>query len=420
MNAVARTLAVVALAAATACTAILGATDVPNQEDGGADATMLGDAGADAPSADARSPGDAPNWACTPDSARCNGLQPQPCNSAGQWADAGAACPYLCTAGVCTGVCTPSSMGCSGLQAQSCNDAGRWVDGMLCTQLCNSGSCTACTPGSDRCNALQPQACNDAGLWANNGGACACGCSAGACAVSYVAEVLCDHPLAYWRLDEASGAAAADQIGAYPGNYNGDVKYGQPGAIQGDPDTCIELNSTGAMSGYVGLSQSLSSMLEFNGQGGQAPFSIEAWIQPTSITSEYRGVLSNEYGAGAKQGYVIYVGGFTSNGTGIGFERFQDGNSTPLQDPSVVTQNSGWYHVVGVYDGSQMILYVNGQAVVSKASSIAIQSFTCTFNIGATHCGATGTNFQGFVDEVAVYGTALSQARVQAHYQAAQ
>ncbi len=442
----------------------LGADAGTGEGDGGprSDATTSSDAGADSNTGT-----DAPNWACTPGTLSCNGRQPLPCTSAGQWGEAGAVCPNVCSAtvdGGCTGVCFPGSTGCDNLQAQTCNDAGQWTNGTLCTQLCNAGSCSACSPGAQQCNALQPQTCDDAGAWQNNGTACpygctggsctgnctsgsvgcsgsqpqtctggswmntgspcACGCNAGTCDTSYVAEVMCDDPIAYWRLDEPSGSTtAADQTNTYPGQYFGDVKFDQPGAIHGDPDTCVTLNSTEPqpMTGYVGVSQTLSEMLEYDGQSGRAPFSLEVWIQPTSVTSEYRGVLSNEYaGTSGKEGYAVYVGGFTSNGTGIGFERFQDGMSTVLQDAGAVTQNTGWYHVVATYDGSEMRLYVNAQQVASGSSSLAIQNFPCTFNIGATHCGAMGTNFQGWVDEVALYSTALSQARIQAHYQAAQ
>src|SRR5208282_3552200 len=126
-----------------------------------------------------------------------------------------------------------------------------------------------------------------------------------------------------------------------------------------------ELNGAGDMSGYVGVSQTLSSMLQFN---GQAPFTLEAWVQPTSVTTEYRGVFSNEYvGSSGKEGYVIYVRS-PAGSTGIGFERYQDGTSTVLP-AAYVSQSSGWYHLVGVYDGSEMYLYVNGQQVASTASS---------------------------------------------------
>ncbi len=346
---VARLLALAAIAGAAACTAILGATNVPDPQDGsaaGMDSTITGDEerGASDAGSDAAMQGDAPGpLTCSPGAARCTGLQPQVC------------------------------------------DAGQWV----------------------------PQ---------GDGAACACGCSAGACDTSYVAEVKCDHPLSYWRLDEPSGSTTAvDQMGNFPGTYFGNVEYAQKGALKSDGDTCVHLNSGSTQTGYIGVSQTLSAMLEFNGQSGRAPFSLEAWIYPTSITNEYRGVFSNELmGDAGKEGYVVYVGGFTSNGTGIGFERYDNGSSTVVQDAGAVTQNVGWYYVVAEYDGTTMSLFVNGQPAASMASSIAIQSFVCTFDIGATHCGAPNTNYQGMIDEVAVYGTALPLPRIQAHYQAAQ
>ena len=446
----------------------LGAEAGPGEGDAGpgSDATIGSDTGGGDAGRDTATGTDAPNWACTPGTSSCNGRQPLPCNSAGQWGEAGAVCPNVCSAtvdGGCTGVCFPGATGCDALQAQTCNDAGQWVSGMLCTgvqrgkllRVLAGGPAVQRASTADvrrrrrlaehrhalplrvhgrqlhgnvhlgvgRVQREPPQTCTG-GTWTNTGSRCACGCNAGACDTSYVAEVMCDDPIAYWRLDEPNGSTtAADRTGNYPGQYFGDVKFGQPGAIRGDPDTCVTLNSTQPqpMTGYVGVSQTLSEMLEFNGQAGRAPFSLEAWIQPTSVTSEYRGVLSNEYaGTSGKEGYAIYLGGFTSNGTGIGFERFQDGTSTVLQDAGAVTQNTGWYHVVATYDGSEMRLYVNAQQVASGSSSLAIQDFPCTFDIGATHCGAMGTNFQGWVDEVALYSTALSQARIQAHYDAAQ
>ena len=458
------------LAAAGACQLIGGidSRSLGPGEDAGADGTIGSDSGGSDAGADTSAEADAigPAFdagACSSGAMRCNGLQPQSCQAA-QWADDGPPCQYVCDAGGCTGVCTPTSFRCLGLQPQSCNTAGEWMDaGAPCPSLCNAGSCAACTPGNDQCNGLQPQTCDDGGLWENvgaacpyvctasgctgscmsgslrcsgsqpqicdtgtwtsNGSPCPYGCSSGGCVVTYVGEVMADNPIAYWRLDEAAGSTmAADFTGhGNAGTYYGDFALGQAGAILSDPlDTCVKLNGTGAQTGYVGLSQQLSAPLEFNGQGGQAPFTLEAWIKPTSVESEYHGVLSNEFAGGAgKEGYVIYSG-YTASGTGIGFERYQNGASTIVQDAGAVAANSGaWYHVVGVYDGSQMRLYVNGQEVASGTSSLQIQSFTCTFNIGATHCGATGTNFQGYVDEVAVYGTALLPTRIQGHYLAA-
>jgi hypothetical protein len=235
----------------------------------------------------------------------------------------------------------------------------------------------------------------------------------------YLDTVLADSPLAYWRFGDPSGSTiAVDEKGHYPGTYVGDVSFAKPGAIASQPgDLAVYLNESGGDTGYVAVGGAFSTLTEFT---GQSPFSLEIWIQPTKIDTGYRGVLSNERDTDAgKDGYVVYLGGFTSNGAGLGFDRWSDTTSTPLHDAGAVAQNTGWYHVVAVYDGTQMILYVNGQQSALIASSLAIPSFACTFVIGATHCGTVGY-FQGLVDEAAVYTSALSPARIQAHYLAAQ
>lgn len=244
-------------------------------------------------------------------------------------------------------------------------------------------------------------------------------CSDGGCAVTYPGEVLADGPLAYWRLDDTSGTTAVDSSGnGNDGTYYGDFTLGQSGAIASDPsDTGVYLNESGGQTGWVGAGGSFAVTSEFT---NQSPFTIEAWIKPAVIDANYRGVMSNEAAVDAgKDGYVIYLGGFTSNGVGIGFDRWGGAVSTPVQDAGAVSAGSAWWYVVGTYDGTNQTIYVNGVQVATATSAVELPSFGCTFAIGATHCG-TVSFYQGVIDEVAVYGTALSQARIQAHYQAAQ
>src|SRR5205807_64318 len=50
----------------------------------------------------------------------------------------------------------------------------------------------------------------------------------------YPGNVLSDGPLAYWRLDEASGTTAADLSGdGFNGTYNGSVTLGSSGLLTG-------------------------------------------------------------------------------------------------------------------------------------------------------------------------------------------
>jgi hypothetical protein len=73
-------------------------------------------------------------------------------------------------------------------------------------------------------------------------------------------------------------------------------------------------------------------------------------------------------------------------------------------------------HLVATFDGSTARLFVNGIESMSLAAVGATADVDVPFVIGENH---EGNEFLGAIDEVAVYGTALSPARVQAHYAAA-
>ena len=53
---------------------------------------------------------------------------------------------------------------------------------------------------------------------------------------AYRSAVLANHPISYWRLDEASGMVAADLEGAHSGTYLNAPSLGQSGVLVGDPD----------------------------------------------------------------------------------------------------------------------------------------------------------------------------------------
>jgi hypothetical protein len=80
-----------------------------------------------------------------------------------------------------------------------------------------------------------------------------------------------------------------------------------------------------------------------------------------------------------------------------------------------------WYHVVGVYDGANIYLYVNGQlgtTVPAPLPFAPVASPAIPMSIGARADGQLGYfRYNGSVDEVAYYTNALSAADVLAHFQ---
>lgn len=101
---------------------------------------------------------------------------------------------------------------------------------------------------------------------------------------------------------------------------------------------------------------------------------------------------------------------FQIRNDGTNFFRFsvKDGTTTSNADWNVQANVSQWYHLVGTYDGTNTILYVNGaqKSSVTGASG-AITSLT-NWDIG----GLASDEIEGQVDEVAIYNRTLNSTEV--------
>jgi hypothetical protein len=220
----------------------------------------------------------------------------------------------------------------------------------------------------------------------------------------YRSAVLADAPASYWRVGEASGVSALDEVGGRNGSYQNTPTLGAPGALTGDSNTAVGLNGTNE---YVEV--------PYSGALNPASFSLEAWAYPTGGSGSFRSVISSrDYSASGPlvRGYMLYAS--SANvwelwlGTGTGFVK--------LIGPTV-TLNS-WTHIVATYDGTTARLYLNG--TLAASGNLAYSPNTSRpLRLGA---GKNETNsdyeFPGRLDELAIYPTALTDTRVQAHYQA--
>ena len=219
----------------------------------------------------------------------------------------------------------------------------------------------------------------------------------------YRSVVLADGPVAYWRLGESSGAAAADASGhGNAGSYVGSPSLGQAGALVGDPDTSVGLNGT-------------SQFMEvpFAAALNPSVFSVEAWVYPTGGAGSFRSVLTSR--DTPVRGLSLYAS--DSNtwqawlGTGASYLK--------LLGPAVAM--NAWTHLVVTYNGSTASLYVNGSLAASTGLAYSPNTVR-PMRIGAGRTESAGGDYMlpGRIDEVALYGTALSAAAVTTHYQAAQ
>jgi hypothetical protein len=139
---------------------------------------------------------------------------------------------------------------------------------------------------------------------------------------------------------------------------------------------------------------------------------VEAWAKPDSSSgSLYSRVVAKPYTSytGPYNDYALITNGpFAASSFELtigGTQRVQYGNA--------VLPAGGFSHMVGTYDGSTMKFYVNGVLTASDPYTGSIASSGQPLQIGRL---PGGNYFDGTVDEVAVYGSALSESRIQAHY----
>lgn len=141
---------------------------------------------------------------------------------------------------------------------------------------------------------------------------------------------------------------------------------------------------------------------------------IEAWINPTAVNGDRQIVsLANSTLQPAGRKYGLFV----QNGS-LGFEVNATGGYGNPPVFGAITPNV-WTHVAGVYNGSQMIWYINGSAAASFSLSGNIVSNNGEFAIGQ-FAVAGASSFQGAIDEVGIYNRALSQAELQSIVNAGQ
>lgn len=210
---------------------------------------------------------------------------------------------------------------------------------------------------------------------------------------------------AYWRLDEASGATAADRSGE--GN---DADYG-PGVALDEPGLIGAANAAVALDGTADAYLDAGDVLDF---AAGAPFTLEAWIQPDEFATPYPRLLMKEATdeAGNRQGYLLYISKETGR---LGFERWRDGEANVVTtiDPIPLGEVT---HVVAIYDGQAMRLYIDGEGVAEVPAGLGLSDTPFPFRIGAR--ADSGSPFAGVVDEVAVYQTALTAETIRDHFRA--
>ena len=216
--------------------------------------------------------------------------------------------------------------------------------------------------------------------------------------IYYAQEVLADSPVAYWRLGEASGTTAVDEMGSNDGTYNGGT-LGVAGLLVDDTDTAVDFDG-------VDDNVSLPPAAVVSGQ----QVSVEVWTGTTTTgasATAFRAFTSSARVVNAHLPWSDYTVYWDAGG-GTVYDRISK-SSTGID----FTAPHHWVFIKDATAGV-MEIYLDGSLWHSGSGLTLPVGSPTTFFLGR------GENdfHECVIDEFAVYDTALSAARIEAHYNA--
>lgn len=214
-------------------------------------------------------------------------------------------------------------------------------------------------------------------------------------------------PELYWRLGETSGSTATDSgHNNSPGTYSGKVTKGFAGAIAGTIDTAAQFAPTQNILGTWSPALIASQRSYVNPR----TYAVEAWFKTTTtLGGKIVGFGSSSSGLSSNYDRHIYM---NPNGT----LSFGAKAATNVSLTTATPYNNGaWHHVVGEQSATGMRFYVDGVLVGSNTNAQSA-NYTGYWRVGGDNGWAGAPWFTGTIDEVAVYGTPLTDAQVQEHY----
>ncbi len=185
--------------------------------------------------------------------------------------------------------------------------------------------------------------------------------------------------------------------------------HGNAAAVSGTVATTGIAGGAQSFGGSAYLTVPDSTSLDSN------TFSVSFWINPSSFPSAYTRIFAKDnYNspAGTYRGWIILYDGLSPLGR-VYLAVFGSGSSFQEWDSPLVQLTQGvWQHLAFTFDGVYLRAYLNG-VQVAPAGTLSGGSFGLSTNTLYIGTGDASGDIQGILDEVRIYGRALSAGEVQ-------
>ena len=136
---------------------------------------------------------------------------------------------------------------------------------------------------------------------------------------------------------------------------------------------------------------------------------LEAWVYWDGVQAD-KGILGKWRGSDNLRGYLLYV----QSSTEVRFFVSPNGVASSNVETSTTILN-GWNHLVGVYDGTNIITYLNGTADGSTAYSSGLFSSSLPLEIGRFKTDSNAA-YENQIAQPRIYNRALTAEEVQRSY----
>jgi hypothetical protein len=274
--------------------------------------------------------------------------------------------------------------------------------------------------------------------------------------VDYAAEIILNDPIRYWRFDEPAGSSTvsslttgADALSLGVGTLDNSPTLGVPSLVPSEPQDPAIL-FTASDSQYISVPNGVDINIT---DGPWLNKSFEFWFNANTVPAPGTTGLAATAGifkeGAATRGVNFYLWRNPSDPNPAeaelifnAFDNASDGagspwgvsSGPPSATPAIYAQATveagETYHVVGVYAGNAatngtLTLYINGVPVSTVGGVGELYNHSGNIEIGAGgtttldingDSGALGY-FDGVLDDLSLYNSALSSNTVAAHYQ---
>ena len=197
--------------------------------------------------------------------------------------------------------------------------------------------------------------------------------------------------VSYWKFDETSGAGVNDSLGRYNA-----TAINTPLIINGYDGKARAFNG---INQWVNVSQTMTQL------NGISAATVEAWVNINRSTG-IENIFAQDSSGGNRHFHIRMNTGKVEFGVYTG-----GGNSYDVQTTSNIPLNQ-WVHIAGVYNGTGLALFINGNFNNSASASGNLDTVTTYATIAAVD-GGTGQYLNGSIDELMIWNETRTQAQIQ-------